>query len=293
MPPPTLPPPRISPVIAPHVKDSSPSTAATPALLIRIQRNQHSQDPVGQFRGQAQLAGPECPDGVMEDIPLIEAAAPLQLRPKPNRIDTAVRNPSVSTNGTPFLDPSSATYDKPPSASLAPSPRTDAIPPSSGPVPRKSESRTASNRKRASMSSTQASPQLRPKISPSIQPLIKGSDASKSNYQHILNGTLPSGQGRRNRINNTLKKVELLVPQEFIDDRNAKEAAEACRKVNEKEKEKEKANQAISKATPVEIAIDYIKALKKNLDTTTAKLAAVEAKFSGEPSTESSTSTSA
>jgi hypothetical protein len=35
----------------------------------------------------------------MEDIPLIEAAAPLQLRPKPNRIDTAVRNPSVSTNG--------------------------------------------------------------------------------------------------------------------------------------------------------------------------------------------------
>jgi hypothetical protein len=31
----------------------------------------------------------------MEDIPLIEAAAPLQLRPKPNRIDTAVRNPSV------------------------------------------------------------------------------------------------------------------------------------------------------------------------------------------------------
>jgi hypothetical protein len=33
-----------------------------PALLIRIQRNQHSQDPVGQFRGQAQLAGPECPD---------------------------------------------------------------------------------------------------------------------------------------------------------------------------------------------------------------------------------------
>ncbi|OQE26144.1 hypothetical protein PENFLA_c007G08954 [Penicillium flavigenum] len=324
MPPPALPPPRMSPAIAPHVKASSPGTAATPALLMRIQRNQHSQDPAGQFRGQAQLAEPEFPDEVMEDISLPEAAAPSQLRPKPNRIDTAVRNPSVSTNGTPFLDPSSATYDKPPSASLAPSPRTSAMPSPSGPVPRKSESRTASNRKRPSMSSTQASPQLRPKISPSIQPLMKGSEgmsqdalylASKSNYQHILDGTLPSGvsypealaenlsskrtnhklaeQGRRNRINNALKEIELLIPQEFIEARNAKEAAESGGKVNEKEKEKEKANQAISKATAVEMAIDYIKALKKNLDTTTAKLAAAEAKLSGEPSTESSTSTSA
>jgi Helix-loop-helix DNA-binding domain. len=56
--------------------------------------------------------------------------------------------------------------------------------------------------------------------------------ASKSNYQHILDGTLPSGvsypealaenlsskrtnhklaeQGRRNRINNALKEIELL-----------------------------------------------------------------------------------
>lgn len=142
--------------------------------------------------------------------------------------------------------------------------------------------------------------------------------ASKSNYQHILDGTLPSGvsypealaenlsskrtnhklaeQGRRNRINNALKEIELLIPQEFIDVRNAKEAAESGGKVNEKEKEKEKANQAISKATAVEMAIDYIKALKMTLDATTAKLAAAEAKLSGEPSKESckesSTSTS-
>ncbi|CAG8907299.1 unnamed protein product [Penicillium egyptiacum] len=323
MPPPALPPPRMSPAIAPHAK-ASPGTAATPALLMRIQRNQHSQDPAGQFRGQAQLAEPEFPDDIMEDISLPEAAAPSQLRPKPSRIDTTMRNPSVSTNGTPFLDPSPATYDKPPSASVAPSPRTTAMPSPSGPVPRKSDSRTASNRKRPSMSSTQASPQLRPKISPSIQPLMKGSEgmsqdalylASKSNYQHILDGTLPSGvsypealaenlsskrtnhklaeQGRRNRINNALKEIELLIPQDFIDARNAKEAAESGGKANEKEKEKEKANQAISKATAVEMAIDYIKALKRSLDTTTAKLAAAEAKLSGEPSTESSTSTSA
>ncbi|CAI7604883.1 unnamed protein product [Penicillium viridicatum] len=324
MPPPSLPPPRMSPAIAPHVKPSSPGAAATPALLMRIQRNQHSQDPAGQFRGQAQLAEPpaEFPDDIMEDISLPEAAAPSPLRPKPNRIDTAVRTPSISTNGTPFLDPLSATHDKPHSASLAPSPRTSAMPSPSGPVPRK-DSRSAASRKRPSMSSTQASPQLRPKISPSIQPLMKGSEgmsqdalylASKSNYQHILDGTLPSGvsypealaenlsskrtnhklaeQGRRNRINNALKEIELLIPQEFIDARNAKEAAESGGKANEKEKEKEKANQAISKATAVEMAIDYIKALKSTLDTTTAKLAAAEAKLSGEPSKESSASTS-
>ncbi|KAG0158001.1 hypothetical protein PDIDSM_5514 [Penicillium digitatum] len=323
MPPPALPPPRMSPAIAPHVKSASPGTAATPALLMRIQRNQHSQDPAGQFRGQAQLADPpaELPDDIMEDISLPEAAAPSQLRPKPNRIDTSARTRSISAIGTSFLDPLPATYDKPHGASLAPSPHTTAMPSHSGPVPRK-DSRTTSYRKRPSLSSTQASPQLRPKISPSIQPLMKGSEgmsqdalylASKSNYQHILDGTLPSGvsypealaenlsskrtnhklaeQGRRNRINNALKEIELLIPQEFIDARNAKEAAESGGKINEKEKEKEKANQAISKATAVEMAIDYIKALKTSLDTTTAKLAAAEAKLSGEPSKESSTST--
>lgn len=138
--------------------------------------------------------------------------------------------------------------------------------------------------------------------------------ASKSNYQHILDGTLPSGvsypealaenlsskrtnhklaeQGRRNRINNALKEIELLIPQEFIDARNAKDAAESGGKASEKEKEKEKANQAISKATAVEMAIDYIKALKMTLDATNAKLAAAEAKLSDKPYKESSTSAS-
>ncbi|KAJ5794489.1 hypothetical protein N7457_001088 [Penicillium paradoxum] len=321
MPPPALPPPRMSPAIIPHSHASSPGTAATPALLMRLQRNQHSQDPSGQFRGQAQLAEPEFSDEIMEDISLPEAAASSQLRPKPRRIDTAIRTPSISTNGTPFLDPLSAAYDQLPSTSLAPSPRTAAMPSPSGPVPRKSEPRSTSNRKRPSLSSTQASPQLRPKISPSIQPLMKGNEsmtqdalylASKSNYQHILDGTLPSGvsypealaenlsskrtnhklaeQGRRNRINNALKEIELLIPQEFIDARNAKEAAQSGSKVTEKEKEKEKANQAISKATAVEMAIDYIKTLKMTLDATTARLAAAEAKLSGAPSPKDSAS---
>lgn len=172
MPPPALPPPRISPAITPH--SASPGGAATPALLMRIQRSQHAQDPSGQFRGQAQLAEPDFPDEIMEDICLPEAAAPQQQRPKPSRIETAIRTPSISSGGTPLLAPSPAAYDH--NIALAPSPRTGAMASPSGPVPRRSESKAASNRKRGSLSSTHASPQLRPKISPSIQPLMKGNE---------------------------------------------------------------------------------------------------------------------
>ena len=128
--------------------------------------------------------------------------------------------------------------------------------------------------------------------------------ASKSNYQHILDGTLPTGvsypetlaenlsskrtnhklaeQGRRNRINTALKEIESLIPSEFVQARQAKESAVSGTKPAEKEKDKV-SNQAISKASAVEMAIDYIKALKKSLDETAAKLAAAEATLSSKP----------
>ncbi|KAJ5577760.1 uncharacterized protein N7459_006724, partial [Penicillium hispanicum] len=311
MPPPALPPPRKSPAITPQ-PPKSPGTAATPAMLMRIQRSRHTQDHSGQFTGQAQL---EYHDEVMEDISLPEAATPPQPRPSISRIDTSVRtstaSPVVSTNVTPSLEPRSAPADQTPGGSVAISPRTVAMPSPSGPVPKRSDpARTSvSSRKRPSITSTQASPQLRPKISPSIQPLMRGGEnisqdalylASKSNYQHILDGTLPSGvsypetlaenlsskrtnhklaeQGRRNRINSALKEIEALIPAEFIQARQIKEAAASAIKPGEKEKEKS-TNQAISKASAVEMAIDYIKALKKSLDETATKLAATEAKL--------------
>lgn len=126
--------------------------------------------------------------------------------------------------------------------------------------------------------------------------------ASKSNYQHILDGTLPSGvsypetlaenlsskrtnhklaeQGRRNRINGALKEIESLIPAEFIQARQAKETAASGTKSGDKEKDKA-SNQAISKASAVEMAIDYIKALKQSLEETTSRLAATEAKLVG------------
>lgn len=122
--------------------------------------------------------------------------------------------------------------------------------------------------------------------------------ASKSNYQHILDGTLLPGvsypetlaenlsskrtnhklaeQGRRNRINNALKEIESLIPSAFIQMKHAKESASK----SEKEKEKDKAGaQAISKASTVELAIDYIKTLKQELEATKGKLVAAEARL--------------
>lgn len=125
--------------------------------------------------------------------------------------------------------------------------------------------------------------------------------ATKSNYQHILDGTHLPGvtypetlaenltskrtnhklaeQGRRNRINNALKEIETLIPQEFVNARNAKEAATRPAKAME---EKEKAaSQSISKASAVEMAIDYIKSLQRELGETKGKLAVAESRLSG------------
>lgn len=125
--------------------------------------------------------------------------------------------------------------------------------------------------------------------------------ASKSNYQHILDGTLLPGvsypenlaenlsskrtnhklaeQGRRNRINTALKEIETLLPPGFTQDR-AKESKETTPTSKNDDKEKEKtANQAISKASTVEMAIDYIKALKQELEATKAQLKTVESRL--------------
>lgn len=180
MPPPALPPPRKSPAITPH-QSQSPGTAATPATLMRIQRSQHAQDTPSNFTGQAQL---EYHDEIMEDISLPEAATPsFQSRPKLNRIETSVRtdtvSPALSANVTPSLEPRPAPSDRTPCGSVAPSPRTVAMPSPSALLPKKPEQSRASvsSRKRPSVSSTQASPQLRPKISPSIQPLMRSGES--------------------------------------------------------------------------------------------------------------------
>lgn len=121
--------------------------------------------------------------------------------------------------------------------------------------------------------------------------------ASKSNYQHILDGTLLPGvsypenlaenlsskrtnhklaeQGRRNRINNALKVIEALLPPGFAAARSPKEP-----EIKGAERDKEKSgNSMVSKASTVELAIDYIKALKGELDDVKKKLNDAETKL--------------
>ncbi|OJJ33079.1 hypothetical protein ASPWEDRAFT_604837 [Aspergillus wentii DTO 134E9] len=328
MPPPALPQSRKSPAMGPQSTHSQAGGAATPAMLMRIQRSQHDQDPTGQFTGQAKLVPGESHDDIMEDVVLPEAVTPTsQLsRPQVARIETATPADTTTASvklasATPSLEPKSAPILERNPSSIAPSPRTIAMPSPSGPVGKKSDTPKIGpiGRKRPSLS--HASPQLRPKISPSIQPLVRGDAgsgetsalylASKSNYQHILDGTLLPGvsypetlaenlsskrtnhklaeQGRRNRINNALKEIETLIPAGFVQLKNAKEAA-ACN-ARGAEKEKDKAgNQAISKASTVEMAIDYIKALRKELEETQGKLAAAESRLSGKESEANSSS---
>ncbi|KAL4886352.1 helix-loop-helix DNA-binding domain-containing protein [Aspergillus karnatakaensis] len=306
MPPPALPPARKSPAIAPQARQTQNNEPATPAMLMRMQRSPHAHPTSDHNLTPTQPPVTEPHDDVMEDVILPEAATPsAQLfRPQVARIDTVIptstSSPSISANATHHSDLQAP-------GSVAPSPRTVAMPSPNGPVPRKSETpKIGPIRKRQSLSSAHPSPSLRPKISPNIKPLVPG-DASaayqlaglKSNYQQILEGTLLPGvsypdtlaenlsskrtnhklaeQGRRNRINNALKEIEALIPQSYVQMKNSKDAA-ACNGKADKEKDKA-GNQPISKASTVEMAIDYIKSLKADLDATRAQLVATEAKL--------------
>lgn len=313
MPPPALPPARKSPAIAPQArKQQNSSEPATPAMLMRIQRSPHVRPAQDHNLTPTQQPMSVPNDEVMEDVVLPEAATPsAQLfRPQVARINTdtssSTSSPSISAHATAHSESHHASL--PNSASVAPSPGAAAMPSPSGPGPRKSSNTPRlgpANKKRQSLSSSHPSPSLRPKISPNIQPLVHGDSSAaylagvKSNYQQILDGTLLPGvsypenlaenlsskrtnhklaeQGRRNRINNALKEIETLIPPAYFQMKQNKEAA-ACNGKPEKEKEKAN-NQQISKASTVEVAIDFIKALQMNLEATNLRLAAAEAKL--------------
>jgi hypothetical protein len=149
------------------------------------------------------------------------------------------------------------------------------------------------SKKRGSVSSVQVSPALRPKISPSIKPLIPGGSAvsddtaslllaSKSNYQNILEGTHLPGvsyptelstnltskrtshkiaeQGRRNRINSALQEIATLLPRGCNKDSGTEKGGSGSGEAGE---EKKGGQSASSKASTVELAIEYIKQLQQ------------------------------
>jgi hypothetical protein len=121
--------------------------------------------------------------------------------------------------------------------------------------------------------------------------------ASKSNYQNIVEGNNLPGlsypetlstnltskrtshkiaeQGRRNRINNALMEISSLLPQDTRKEGggNSGSGGEAGGGGG--------GSQANSKATTVEMAIEYIKALQMELLETKGKLEAAEKKLVG------------
>ncbi|KAL2158550.1 hypothetical protein VTH06DRAFT_4317 [Thermothelomyces fergusii] len=144
------------------------------------------------------------------------------------------------------------------------------------------------SKKRGSISSVPVSPALRPRISPNIKPLLPGGPdveeaashllATKSNYQRILEGsTLPgisypselstnltskrtshkiAEQGRRNRINSALQEIAALLPRPPPRDSEGEGG----------DGKKDKAGGVpSSKASTVEMAIEYIKQLKQEV----------------------------
>lgn len=172
MPPPALPSTRRSPAFRPQAMESDSSAPATPATLMRI--NNRPQEPTGQFSGFASLVPSDPQDELMEDVVLPEAAATIDIRPRPIRIDTAINTKEQhSVHSTPTADSKSAT-ERPASGSLTPTLHSGTMPSPSGPIPKKSDSKSANGRKRHSVSSSHVSPALRPRISPSIQPLVRG-----------------------------------------------------------------------------------------------------------------------
>jgi hypothetical protein len=167
-------------------------------------------------------------------------------------------------------------------------------PGSSGPQARKTPLLSArGSKKRSSVSSVHVSPALRPKISPNIKPLLPGSAglsaedtasrllATKSNYQNILEGNTVPGvsypselstnltskrtshkiaeQGRRNRINTALQEIATLLPTSVQNDIKNSESD-----TGDKKDSKSSATPN-SKASTVEMAIEYIKQLKKEV----------------------------
>ncbi|PGH17122.1 hypothetical protein AJ79_01260 [Helicocarpus griseus UAMH5409] len=320
MPPPALPRSTRSPYIGAHDSQATAREAATPATLMKLQSQPSSaQNSENQFSRSGGLIVNDYPDETMEDISLPEAASSnseLATASSGTIVPNNDVTPTLSAKQTPKLKPTTnGSIQRPATASVTQSPQVGAMASPTGPVgAKRAESKPNGrvSKKRQSVSSSQVSPALRPKISPSIQPLIRGDGlnpetsalylASKSNYQHILEGTLLPGvsypnalaenlsskrtnhklaeQGRRNRINTALKEIEGLLPPQLIKEKEkADKAGDGDGANGTTKSEKSSSTQSISKASTVEMAIVYIKSLQKELLETKERLKTAESKL--------------
>lgn len=276
---------------------------ATPASLMRLVKADQSQpSPAVSANGENDdhlMEGFALPEAAnpRPQLARIETRSDGQATP---RIDTSIaQTPSFQPLPSPV-------FARPPVSTSISSPNLKSTNSSSGNTPasrRTPQLAVRGSKKRHSItSSVHVSPALRPRISPSIKPLIRGGTAvsddtaslllaSKSNYQNILEGTHLPGvsyptelstnltskrtshkiaeQGRRNRINSALQEIATLLPKNCGKDSGGDKSGSGAE--GEKDDGIEGANKsggqsANSKASTVELAIEYIKQLRREVE---------------------------
>ncbi|OMP86794.1 Phosphorus acquisition-controlling protein [Diplodia seriata] len=278
---------------------------ATPASLMRLQPSPKNNSQSNSQSGTPSFIPQGSTQLINDDFALPEPAASTVAtsRPSVSRVDTAIHDdqstPRMPARKTPKLGPlSTPSGSVLPSAAVSPSIGGMASP-SSTTGTKKSELKSAGRggKKRGSVGSALVSPALRPKISPSIKPLLPEgattSDdthalllASKSNYQHILEGTHVPGvtypealstnltskrtshkiaeQGRRNRINIALQELQSLIPSPTINPKDPGASATIGNSASPEESaQRKEERQSNSKASTVENAIEYIRLLQR------------------------------
>ncbi|KAK1757508.1 hypothetical protein QBC47DRAFT_411625 [Echria macrotheca] len=292
MPPPPIPKPRSakpSPFIAPqnggsnmgHIPHPGAPSPATPASLMKLSSPNNrsssragSQEPIDTEHIET-FELPESANFSKSNLPSLNTQTPVL-----STQDNSVKTPGLAPLPSPvFAKPTAA-------ASASQSPQLTG---GAGSATRKTpQLMPRGSKKRASVSSVHVSPALRPKISPNIKPLLPGGVtaedtashllATKSNYQRILEGNTVPGvsypselstnltskrtshkiaeQGRRNRINSALQEIATLLPQQPKEVKAAEEAME---------KKDKSGGVPNSKASTVEMAIEYIKQLQKEV----------------------------
>ncbi|KAF2095524.1 hypothetical protein NA57DRAFT_11907, partial [Rhizodiscina lignyota] len=318
-----------SPAIQAQYDHSRGVAPATPASLMRIANGK-----IPGVHGQNMLMSPPAAaqEGLrrngssLEDLTLPEAAVS-------SRSSTGAATPRASAHPTPKLGPLNTSAVSTPIASpLTPSfpaagqKRGSTAEPKSGRGKKRNSTSISEGRPPPpSNSSALISPALRPKISPSIKPLQPTSGpastpgsvpptpmtiseqtahlllASKSNYQHLVDGTnvnvpgleypesLSTGltskrtshkiaeQGRRNRINVALAEMGRLLPAELRGakspvigamDGKSPDSSGGPKKANgvAAANAAGNANAGNSKAATVESAIVYIKLLQQQAE---------------------------
>jgi len=281
-----------SPFIQARTERLALGSPATPASLMRL-----TQSPSGTHPASTQDMDIDAQE--TESFLLPEAAN--STKPMIARTDTPSEGqttPTLNSAGakTPNFHPlPSPGFVRPRLASQ--SPRIEALNGSNG-ASRRTPNIAPRGSKKRSNTSILASPALLPRISPSIKPLIPGGasvaeDAasmlltSKSNYQNILEGTHLPGvsypmelstnltskrtshkiaeQGRRNRINSALQEIATLLPSSAVKDSCGEKSGSGDAAENNEGLGKGGAQSANSKASTVELAIEYIKQLKQDL----------------------------